>query len=279
MTPHEVTQYWRAEARAYIASHPLEVLRNVARKFTEFVAYTEIPNNRSLVDERLFSPVLNALPSPFGWLFALGAPGIALLIYRDRRGLLPLAPILCTAFTVSVFFAEDRFRFHAVPMLALGAGLFVEDLYVWIRQRQAMKWIIGALAAAALGATSVVLANQSPQPQVNWNRIVWGYVKMGKTEEAKQLAERIAIEQPQNPAIQEALGYIAGGQGQYTLAVQHYQRAAELKPDSHVAHYNLARMLAKAGDRQGASSEAAAALRLSPLPEYRKLVEDLAAGR
>ena len=279
MTPHEVSQYWRGEAVAYIEAHPLDLVRNVVRKLSELVAYTEVPNNRSLVEERLFSPVLRALPSPFGWLFALGAPGIALLLYRDRRGLLVLAPILCTAFTVSVFFAEDRFRFHAVPMLALGAGLFVEDLYVWIRRRQAVKWVAGGLVAAVLGGASVVLAHQSPQPQVSWNRIVWGYVKMGKIDVAKELATKIAAEQPQNPTMQEALGYIAAGQGQYPQAVQHYRRAAELKPDSHVAHYNLARMLVKVGDQQGATSEAAAALGLSPLPEYRKLLEELTAKR
>lgn len=275
LTPREVSQYWRGQAVEYIESHPADVIRNMARKLSEFVAYTEVPNNRSLGEERLFSPVLKALPSPFGWLFALGIPGIVLLTARDRRGLLLVAPILCTAITVAIFFAEDRFRFHAVPALALGAGAFVEDLYGWLRSHQPRKWVLGLVASTLLGGSSVLLAGRQPEPKITWERITWGYLKMGKMGEAKALATKIALEQPGNPSIQEALGYIAATEGNYPIAEERYRRATQLKPDSHVAHYNLARMLVKIGQEREAASEAAIALRIAPLPEYQKLLDDL----
>jgi tetratricopeptide (TPR) repeat protein len=275
LTPHEVDQYWRSQAIEYIESHPAAVLRNVARKLCEFVAYIEVPNNRSLPEERLFSPVLRILPSPFGWLFALGVPGIAILLYRDRRALLVIAPIAATAATVAVFFAEDRFRFHAVPMLALGAGLFLDDLYIWIKSRQARQWVVGIVVSALLGGSSVLLARQMPQPQVTWDRVVWGYVRMGKPDMAKTVATRVAAEQPNNSAIQEALGYIAGTEGDYPVAIEHYRRAVELRPDSHVAHYNLAKMLVKTGVRGEAANEAAIAVRIAPLPDYKTLLDEL----
>jgi tetratricopeptide (TPR) repeat protein len=275
LTPHEVDQYWRSQALEYIESHPAAVLRNIARKLCEFVAYIEVPNNRSLPEERLFSPVLRILPSPFGWLFALGVPGIAILLYRDRRAVLVIAPIAATAATVAVFFAEDRFRFHAVPMLALGAGLFLDDLYVWIKSRQPRQWVVGIVVSALLGGSSVLLARQMPQPQVTWDRVVWGYVRMGKQEMAKTVATRVAAEQPTNSAIQEALGFIAGTEGNYPVAVEHYRRAVELRPDSHVAHYNLAKMLVKTGARDEAANEAAIAVRIAPLPDYKTLLDEL----
>jgi tetratricopeptide (TPR) repeat protein len=275
LTPHEVDQYWRSQALEYIESHPAAVLRNIARKLCESVAYIEVPNNRSLPEERLFSPVLRILPSPFGWLFALGVPGIAILLYRDRRAVLVIAPIAATAATVAVFFAEDRFRFHAVPMLALGAGLFLDDLYVWIKSRQPRQWVVGIVVSALLGGSSVLLARQMPQPQVTWDRVVWGYVRMGKQEMAKTVATRVAAEQPTNSAIQEALGFIAGTEGNYPVAVEHYRRAVELRPDSHVAHYNLAKMLVKTGARDEAANEAAIAVRIAPLPDYKTLLDEL----
>ena len=275
LTPHEVDQYWRSQALEYIESHPAAVLRNIARKLCEFVAYIEVPNNRSLPEERLFSPVLRILPSPFGWLFALGVPGIAILLYRDRRAVLVIAPIAATAATVAVFFAEDRFRFHAVPMLALGAGLFVDDVYVWIKSRQPRQWVVGIVVSALLGGSSVLLARQMPQPQVTWDRVVWGYVRMGKQDMAKSVATRVAAEQPSNSAIQEALGFIAGTEGNYPVAVEHYRRAVELRPDSHVAHYNLAKMLVKTGARDEAANEAAIAVRIAPLPDYKTLLDEL----
>lgn len=275
LTPHDIDLYWRRQAIAYIQSNSGATLGNMLRKLCEFVAYTEVPNNRSLQEERLFSPVLRGLPSPFGWLFALGVPGIVILLRRDRRAVLVVAPIAVTVVTVSVFFVEDRYRFHAVPMLALGAGLFLEDLYVWLKGRQTVKWMAGMGVAAFLGGTSVVLAHQMPQPPISWNRAVWGYLKMGDREHATALATKAALAEPMNSGIQEALGYIEAAEGRYGSAIDHYRRATQLKPDSHIAHYNLARMLLKEDRLDEAKREAEIAVEIAPLPEYRLVLKQL----
>ena len=275
LSPHEIDQYWRGQAIAYIQSHPAAALGNVVRKMCQFVAYTEVPNNRSLQQERVFSPVLRILPSPFGWLFALGVPGMLILLRRDRRALLTMAPIAATVATVSVFFVEDRYRFHCVPMLALGAGLFLEDLYVWLKGRQRLKWIAGLSVAASLGGLSVALAQQMPQPPISWNRAVWGYIKMGHREQAMTLAAKVALAEPTNSGIQEALGYMDAAEGRFESAIEHYRRATQLKPDSHVAHYNLARVLMKVGRRDEAKREAQIAADIAPLPEYVRVLTAL----
>jgi len=280
LTPHEVDQYWRSEATGYIASHPVDVLDNGLRKLGEFVAYIEVPNNRSLMQDRLFSPVLRALPSPFGWLFALGVPGIALLLYRDRRAVLVIAPIFVAVATVAVFFSEDRFRFHAVPMLALGAGVFLEQLYSWIKSHEYKRYVIGMAVSILLGTSSVLLARQMPQPQIVWDRVIWGYLKMNDRAAlvpAKELAMRVAAEQPQNPKIQEALAYIAAAEGRYADAVAYYRRTTELRTDDHAAHYNLAKMLLKVGNDAEAVKEAKVAADIDPLPEYQQLLDELRA--
>ena len=48
-----------------------------------------------------------------------------------------------------------------------------------------------------------------------------------------------------------------------------------MRPYSHIAHYNLAKMLVKVGERDRAVEEAAIAARLEPLPEYRQLLDEL----
>jgi tetratricopeptide (TPR) repeat protein len=282
LTPHQVDHYWRNEAVSYMASHSTDVAANALRKLAEFAAYIEVPNNRSLLQDRLFSPVLRLLPLPFGWLFALGVPGIAILLYRDRRALLLVAPIVVAAATVAVFYSEDRFRFHAVPMLAFGGGVFLEQLCVWIKGRQARKYVTGISASVLLGSTSLWVASRMPQPQMTWDRIIWGYLKMNSKEAippAKDLAMRVAAEQPTNPKILEALAYIAAAEGRHADAVTYYRRTTELRIDDHVAHYNLAKMLAKVGDDEEAAKEAAIAVKIEPLPEYQTLVQELAADR
>jgi tetratricopeptide (TPR) repeat protein len=278
LTPHEIDRYWRAEAVAYIGSHPAGFLRNALTKLSEFVAYVEVPNNRSLLQDRLFSPVLKALPSPFGWLLALGLPGIAILLNRDRRAVLVIAPIAAAAATVAVFFSEDRFRFHAVPMLAFGAGLLLEDLYAWIKTRETGKCLTSIAACVLLGGVSLFAASHMPQPQLHMDRVIWGYLKMNSRDAmvpAKQLAMQAVVEQPTNPKIQEALAYIAAAEGRYPDAVALYRRTAELRPDDHVARYNLAKMLVKIGDNEQARKQAAVAASMEPLPEYLELLEEL----
>lgn len=275
LTPAEVSAYWRGEAVAYLRAHPFELVRNAARKLRDSIAYTEVPNNRSYAEERLFSPVLRLLPPPFGWLLALGLPGLVLLLAQDRRGWLVVAPVLCTGFTVAIFFAEDRFRFHAVPALAFGAGMLLERLQGWLRERRLGPAAVAAAAAAALGATSVVLAQQMPQRPPSWDRIVWGYVRMGDLATARATALRAAAEQPANATLQEALAHLAAHEGRLRDAAAHYRRAVELRPESHIARYNLARALVHVGDREGARREAARALELARLPEYEALAREL----
>lgn len=278
LTPREVDRYWRAEARRHILAHPAQVAANMGRKLLEFTAYIEVPNNRSFADERLFSPVLRLLPAPAGWLFALGVPGVVLLLARDRRGLLVAAPILATLFTFVVFCPEDRFRFHCIPLLALGAGLFLDDLYGWVTARQTRKWAAGAIAAALLGAVSLVVSSLMPQPEPNLGRALWGYLKMGRVAEAKAAADRLAPQARSTASVEEALGYIAAVERRDRDAAEHYTRAIQLRPGNHIAHYNLAKLLARIGDRQGAVREAQAAVRLRPLPEYQMLLAELAAA-
>jgi predicted Zn-dependent protease len=126
----------------------------------------------------------------------------------------------------------------------------------------------------------VLLARQMPQPQIAWDRVIWGYLKMNDKAAivpAKKLAMQIAAEQPENPKIQEALAYIAVAEGRYPEAVAYYRRTTELRTDDHVAHYNLAKMLVKVGSNAEAAKEAKMAADIDPLPEYQQLLVELTA--
>lgn len=275
LSPHEVDAYWRGEAFAYVRRHPAQSLRNAGRKLTEFVAYDEVANNRSMNDERLFSPVLRGLPLPFGWLFALGIPGLFLLWRADRRALVVFAPILLVVVTVAVFFAEDRFRFPAAPMLALGAGWFVDSILVSWRDWNPRRLALAGLPVIAIGAASVWCSRSVPEVPVSWDRVAWGYIRMGQLTEARRVAEAHAAQLPSDSSLQEALAYIAVAQGRTADAIGFYRRAILLRPGSHTAHFNLARLLARNGRREEALREAKIAASLAPDPDYRALVAAL----
>ena len=278
LSPLEVDHYWKAEAMHFMQEHPGRVLEDAWHKTLKFFSATEIPINRSLVEESMFSPVLRWLPPPAAWLLALGAAGLAWLALEDRRWPIIAAPFLMALFTVAVFFAEDRFRFHVMAMLALCSGAWIDLMSRNVMGHRKRRVLVFGAMAGLIGTVSVALGRTNPPAPIHWDHIVWGYIKMGKIAEARTLAERIASEQPRNAPILEALGFTAIARRQYSEAAQDYQRAIEIRPQSHVAHYNLAKVFLQLGDPARAAAEANIAVSLYPSSaDYQALLKQIQA--
>jgi 4-amino-4-deoxy-L-arabinose transferase-like glycosyltransferase len=271
----EVDRFWRDQALSFIAQHPVQVLRDIAQKTLNFLSAAEVPDNRSVVEERLFSPLLKVLPDPTVWLIALGLAGLAWLGATDRRWPIIAAPIFVAWFTVAIFFTQDRFRFLAIPLLALCAGFWIDQATHEIRDRRHWRLAGFASLAVVLAALSLFLGSGTQPAAVRWDQIAWGYIKMGRISDARALALRIAGEQPDNGAILEALGYTAIAGRQYREAADDYGRAIKLRPRSHVAHYNLARVFLELDDRKQAEEEARIAVQLYPSPDYTALLSKI----
>ena len=271
LSPPEVDRYWRGEALAFMRAHPGAVLADIARKGLMFLAATEVPNNRSSAEERMFSPLLAVLPSPAVWLVSMGLAGLLWLATQDRRWIILAAPVALSWATMALFWAEDRFRFHSLPVLALCSGILIDDIARHARRYR--DWPLPAFGGlvVVLAAIGLYLGSRFPPPAVRWDHIVWGYIKMGRAADARQLAERIAIEQPDNATIIEARGYLAATAGQYTDAVTDYKRAIGLRPRSYLAHYNLAKAYLALGDTANAKEQASDAMTLSPSPDIQAL--------
>ena len=283
LSPAEVDRYWHDEGMTYIEQHPATVAGDILRKSLGWLSNSELANNRSDTEERMFSTILAVLPAPAAWLLGLGLSGLVWLALQDRRWIVIAVPIVLAWLTMAVFFAESRFRFHAASMLALCSGVWIDQIVRYVREpdnRKTNKRQILAFAACAvmIAATSIVLGARTPQPPVAWDRITWGYINMGKIREAQILATRIAKQQPDNGALLEALGFTDAVQKQYPEAAEVLQRAVELRPRSHVAHFNLARVYLALGDRQRAEAEATIAVDLHPEPDYQALLSQIQSG-
>jgi tetratricopeptide (TPR) repeat protein len=278
LSPSQVDHYWRQEALTYIDTHHEQVLGAVLRKSLGWLSNAELANNRSDVEERMFSPVLAWLPSPAAWLLAMGLAGLVWLAREDRRWLIIAVPVALAWFTMAVFFAESRFRFHATPMLALCSGVWIEQLTKHLRDTNKRQAAVFVGLAAVIATSSLLLGSRTPPVPVQWDRIAWGYINMGKVTEAQAIAERVSRQEPNNAPIFEALGYTAVARQQYDAAAQALQHAIELRPGSHIAHYNLARVYLALGDRKRAEEEAGIAVNLNPSPDYQALLNQIEAG-
>ena len=277
-SPGQIDAYWHDQGMAYIEQHPGAVAGDILRKSSGVLSSSELANNRSDTEERMFSTILAVLPQPAAWLLGMGLAGLVWLGRKDRRWLIVAVPIVLAWLTMAVFFAESRFRFHAASMLALASGIWIDQVVQQIRAHENKPLAVYVPLAVAIVAISFVLGSLTPQPPIAWERIAWGYINMGRIHEAQALAERIARKQPDNGAILEALGYTEAVQKQYTEAAQVLQRAVELRPRSHVAHFNLARVYLLLGDRQRAQVEATTAQELHPSPDYQALLAQIQSG-
>lgn len=267
LTPSEVNGFWREEALAYVRAHPGQTARNMVRKAGEFVAWPEVPNNRSFEDERAFAPILKLLPAPFGILFALGAPGLLVWWRRDSRALVPLAVVGAGLATVMVFFAEDRFRFNVITPFTLGSAYLLVSL-----QQARVAGRHGAVlayagAVALCAALTLQLGRHIPATPMNWERVAWGYVRMGQWSEAARWVAQVAARQPEALALEEFRGMFAMQRGDYAAAVAHYDRALQRR-SRHEVHFNRSLALERLGRHEEALAEAAAALAISEQPDY-----------
>ncbi|HET6603628.1 MAG TPA: glycosyltransferase family 39 protein [Xanthomonadaceae bacterium] len=262
----QVDRYWRAQALEFITAHPAQVAGNLARKAGKFAAFPEVPNNRSLADEREFSPTLRLLPASFGWLFALGIPGLVVLTWRDRRGWLVVLPLAVVAATFVVFFAESRFRFHGVALFAFAAGYFLDQVWRWARARSVRPLAFGGVAVAVLVALAFWQSQGVSLPGPNWHRIALGQIKSGEPEQARASLQRLLAD-GESAGAHELQAYFALTERRIDDAITHYRAGIALQPGQHVLHLNLARTLLRKGDHEAALEPAIQAAKLAPTAE------------
>ncbi len=265
---YEVSSFWRKEALTYIASNSNKVTENIIRKSKEFIAFKEVENSRFINRERIFSPLLEVLPHPFGWLFALGIPGLVLLVLRNKYYSLPIIFAISTIFaTFIIFIAAARFRAHGLPLFAVGSGVFITAIIDW-KNTGKNKTIALITLSIILGVITIVSGKHINNVTVIPMEFAWGYLKMGEPEQARNYAEyQIGID-PESPDPHELLGYMALNNEQYKQAIVSLNNAVRLAPQHHATQYNLAISFRK--DKQFEKSLLAieSAINYAVLPEY-----------
>lgn len=268
MDPVARDAYWRGEAVRYLREHPAQAVRNALRKLGEFSAYTEVPNNRSFADERRFSPLLRWLPQPFGWLFALGVPGLVLLVARDRRGWAVLAPVAMGLATIAVFFAEDRFRFNIVTPFVVGTAAWLAWLWQRFRVRDTRALAAGLALSALLGAWSIWQAARLPDYPMDWQRMATGHFKRGDHQALQSLLREVEAREPGAVGLDEFRGLVALSWHDYATARLHFERALAVRTNRHEVWHNYASALAGLGELDQALAAQAAAYQMHPGSEY-----------
>jgi len=226
----EVSAYWAGRALAYMRSSPGPWLRLTARKAALFWNHYEIPNHYHFYFVREFAPVLRIPVSTFAVVAPLGLVGLGLAAARRKRRA-PLLIAYGATFMASVvpFFITARYRLAIVPVLLVGAGYALTQVWGWVRAR---RWRPLAGAAVALAALGVL---------VNARMIEFGFAQMHNT-----------------------VGAILGSRGDYDGAAVEFGKALEEDPANVSARYNLGMALRETGRLDEAAREFERAVALYP---------------
>jgi 4-amino-4-deoxy-L-arabinose transferase-like glycosyltransferase len=279
LNPMQIDRYWRGEALAFIVGHPGAVAADIWRKNLFWFISHEFSAGGSDVDQKRFSPLLRAIPPSGIWLLAVGLAGLVCLSRTDRRWPIIAAPIACAWLGVVVLVPEARFRFHAASMLALCGGVALDEtLQSWRIPTLRLRAVAVVAVVIVVASMALVLGHRIPERSPRWNRIAWGYVRMGRDAQALEAAGQAARENPGDDTPLEILGYIKAARKDYAGAAAALQRAISLRPDSPLAHYNLSEVYLATGEREQAAVEARAAFALEPSEHNRALLQRTGSG-
>jgi 4-amino-4-deoxy-L-arabinose transferase-like glycosyltransferase len=233
----EVSSYWFAEGRRFIASEPAAWSALMARKLGFMLGNVEIANNQSIWGFRRFSfLLLNPLFS-FGSLIGLATLGVALgALRKPGAGILGGYLVIYTGATV-LFFVCARYRAPLLPVLAiLGAGGVRSLLSPPWRARKgialALGTGVGVLSYAdvtspkqmgdelgfhhaglgisyslsgdwekAASALEEGLRRGSAEPSLAWS-LAEAYYHLGRFDEALAIYERLLLERPDRAVLE-----------------------------------------------------------------------------
>src|SRR2546423_764180 len=233
----EVSAYWSARARQYIATNPGAWLGLLARKVGNFwnaFEYDDLGVIANLRGHGVLFPGLH-----FGFVAVLGLAGAVASWRRWTGSRWTVAAIgLQLLAGLPVFFTE-RFRLPVVPGLFILASLGLHRLWrdlVTGNYRMA-AFQLGIVAASALFVT---LPRHDPSlwatEAYNSGRLA---LETNDLAAAEHHLERAHTLVPDNPETNLALGNLRLAQGKRTEAITYYQAVLRLDPKHKSAMNNL----------------------------------------
>ena len=308
----EISAFWSAKAKSYIASHPAAWLRLLLIKLRNFWSafqYDDLSIITSLREQHVILPGLY-----FGVVAALAIPGMLLAWRRAPLSRWITAAILLHMAALMTVFVTERYRLPIVPGLlifaAFGASFFwrsiinreylqsasylgllcASTIFVSWPQRNPSLWALDAYNSGwqalesgnlALAAKKLALAHAyvPTNPETNF---ALGNLKLAEGDRGAASAYYFAtlqFDETHRGALNN-LGVLALEEQQNDAAEKWFRRALYLDPRNAKTHFLLAKALLGKGDRETARREVEIALQLNPQQsEFEQLRAEIEAAR
>ncbi|MEQ8764328.1 MAG: tetratricopeptide repeat protein [Planctomycetota bacterium] len=223
LKPSQASAYWRGRATDFITDTPGDWLALEWKKLRAFVSSFEYGIIYSYDVERrlLVTPWL--APLPFGALLALALAG-GLAIARNRDSRLLMAFCLAQLAVMLIFFVYGRFRIAMLPgLLPLAGGI------VWLRCCPRVWQVVISLLALAVLIASFWVSDPHQARQVANAECEIGnaWLVEGEDDRAEESFQRALRAVPGFFKAHQGLGRVQAARGEWALALEAYDAAAE----------------------------------------------------
>jgi Tetratricopeptide repeat len=233
----EVSAFWSAKAKAYIASHPGGWLRLLGQKMANFwnaFEYDDLGVVTKLRELHVIWPGLH-----FGVAAAFAIPGIFLALRAFPASGWILAGIVAQMVSVLPVFVTERYRLAAVPGLLIFACL---GLWRLAQSISAGRFSIVTLYFGLLAASTAFVSIPRTDPAL-WALPAFTAgryaLDSGDFARAEQELQRARAYVPDNPETNFALGNLRLAQGKRAEAKSFYEVTLRLNAKHKGALNNL----------------------------------------
>jgi hypothetical protein len=304
----EVSEYWSAKARDYIAHHPLAWLQLLGLKLRNFWSafqYDDLSIITSLREQGVTFP-----GTYFGLLAALALPAMILTWNTVRLGRWITGAIFLQMLALLPVFTTERYRLPIVPGLAVFAAfglvtlfsnltagsfrpvlsyatlLMFSTLFVSWPQRTPSLWALDAYNSGwqALQSGNLSLAERKLNlarayvPDNTETNFALGNLKLAENDAATAAGfylTTLRLDPLHRGAINN-LGVLALENGQPEVAEQRFREALAIDGNNAKTHFLLAKTLIAKGQNDNARAEIDRALALKPdQPQFKELREQV----
>lgn len=297
----EVSNYWSAKARSYIAANPGAWSRLMARKIANFwnaFEYDDLGVIRNLGEHGVLFPGLH-----FGVVAIFGLAGLLFVWNGFTQSRWIAAAIALQMLAILPVFVTERYRLVVVPGLLILAALGLARLWddfargayrhaglqlvaiagsaflVTMPRHDPTLWALEAYNAGrlALELNDLPRAQRELQrahnlvPENAETNFALGNLRFaqGDTNAAKNSYQAALKADPKHKGALNNLGVVALNENAPGTAAEYFRRSLVLRPLDAKTHYLLAKALLGMGNRVGAKAALDRALELTPdQPEF-----------
>ncbi|NOY05370.1 MAG: tetratricopeptide repeat protein, partial [Chlorobi bacterium] len=249
MSSAEASSYWMDKSLEWMTTNPGDAVVLIIRKLGLFWNAAEIDQLGLSIDffRQEFSTLLRLPLVGFGSIAVIGLAGLILAIRRKKLPVTILIFLVGYVLSIVLFFVSGRLRLPLAPVLILLVAYALVNVYVFIADKSWKELAFLVLTAVLAGIPTYAL-QVTPKPDFSneYSRMGQAYFDEGLYTEA-ELAYRKALERKEKFRYHMNLGNALAAQGKFKLALEEYDRARAMNPESPELYFNMGNLALQMG--------------------------------